>query len=129
MAIKAKILIAEDNDQNRLLLRDLLDYYGYAVLEAKSGAEGIEMAREELPDLILLDIQMPLMDGLTVAKVLKGDPLTSRIRIVALTAFAMQGDREMILAAGFDGYIAKPIDTRELPQIIKKELEGGRNGD
>lgn len=129
MVKKKKILIVEDNDQNRLLLCDLLTYHGYAVLETKTGVEGVALAREEQPDLILMDIQMPVLDGLAAGRILKEDPLTSRLRIIALTSFAMRGDSEMILAAGFDGYIAKPIDTRELPLLIKKALEGGENDD
>lgn len=129
MGKKKTILIVEDNDQNRLLLCDLLTYHGFAVMEAKTGVEGIALAREEKPDLILMDIQMPVLDGLAAGKILKEDPLTSRLRIIALTSFAMRGDSEMILAAGFDGYIAKPIDTHELPLLIKKALDGGENDD
>jgi len=127
MVKKKKILIVEDNDQNRLLLCDLLTYHGYAVLETKTGVEGIELARKETPDLVLMDIQMPVLDGLAAGRILKEGPLTSRLKIIALTSFAMRGDSEMILAAGFDGYIAKPIDTRELPLLIKKALEEGGN--
>ena len=127
--VKKKILIVEDNDQNRLLLRDLLTYHGYVVLEAKNGVTGIELARQEKPDLLLMDIQMPVMDGLSAGKMLKGDPLLGRLKIIALTSFAMRGDREMVLAAGFDGYIPKPVDTRQLPLLINKALEGGEDGD
>lgn len=125
MAMKRTILVVEDNDQNCLLLHDLLTYHGYAVLVARTGVEGIALARQVRPDMILMDIQMPIMDGLTAGKILKEDQLTCQIKIVALTSFAMSGDREIILAAGFDGYIAKPIDTRELPKLIKSELAGG----
>lgn len=126
--MKKKILIVEDNDMNRLLLYDLLTYHGYTVLEAKTGAEGLALAGKECPDLILMDIQMPAMGGLVAIKELKENPLTCRIKTIALTAFAMQGNREVLLTAGFDGYIPKPIDTRQLPLIIKKELEGGDDG-
>lgn len=126
--MKKKILIVEDNDMNRLLLYDLLTYHGYAVLEAKTGAEGLAMAGKECPDLILMDIQMPAMGGLAAIKELKENPRTCRIKTIALTAFAMQGNREVLLTAGFDGYIPKPIDTRQLPLIIIKELEGGDDG-
>lgn len=122
--MKQTILIIEDNDSNRLLLKDLLTYHGYSVLEARNGLDGMKRAKEIIPDLILMDIQMPLMDGLTAVRRLKDDPLTHPIKIIALTSFAMDGDRQMFLAAGFDGYIAKPIDTREFPLIIKKELAG-----
>lgn len=114
-----KILVVEDNDKNRVLLRDILLYHGYEVMEASNGEEGIRMAREERPDLILMDLQMPVMNGYDAAAVLKGDPETRGIRLVAVTSFAMKGDRERIMESGFDDYIAKPIDTRELPQKIR----------
>ena len=116
------ILIVEDNYNNRLLMSDILNYHGYTVLEAKNGADGVEEARKHGPDLVLMDIQMPIMDGFTAAKILKDDPLTRQLRLIALTSFAMLGDRERILAAGFDGYIAKPIDIRQLSAIVKKHL-------
>ena len=127
--MKRTILIVEDNDNNRLLLRDILNFHDFTVLEANNGVEGIEMVRQNIPDLVLMDIQMPVMDGLTATKILKEDPLTSRVKIIALTSFAMRGDREKILAAGFDDYIAKPINTRELPQIINSHLEHGKHDD
>jgi len=119
-----KILIVEDNEKNRTLLKDLLYYHGYNTLEAKDGAEGIALAKEHLPDLILLDIQMPLMDGLTVLKILKESKETKNIKVVALTSFAMKGDREKLLAAGAAHYISKPINTRELPKLVKQILHG-----
>jgi two-component system, cell cycle response regulator DivK len=118
----AKILVVEDNSQNRLLMVDILTCYGFEVLEAHDGEEGIKMALEKRPDLILLDMQMPVMDGITAARILKADPQTRGIKILAVTSFAMKGDRERILAAGADEYIAKPINTRELPAIVKKML-------
>ncbi len=113
-----KILVVEDNDLNRSLLRDILEYHGYEVAEAASGAEGVELARERRPDLVLLDIQMPLMNGFAVIRALRSEPALARTKIIALTSFAMKGDRDRILAAGFDGYLAKPIDTRELPKLV-----------
>lgn len=121
------ILIVEDNNSNRLLMSDILNYQGYTVLEAKNGVEGIEKARKYRPDLVLMDIQMPVMDGFTAARILKDDPLTRQIRLIAITAFAMHGDRERILAAGFDDYIAKPIAIREFPRTIQSYLEQGDN--
>ena len=115
-----KILIVEDNEKNRLLIKDILLYYGYEVIEAENGKEGLEQAKKHLPDLILLDIQMPVMDGFTAIKMLKDDPATKNIKIIALTSFAMKGDRENIMEAGFDDYIAKPFDTRKLPEMVKK---------
>lgn len=117
-----KILIVEDNDRNRELVKDILVLHGYEVLEAKDGVEGVAMAGKHGPDLVIMDIQMPVMDGITAAKILKSDPATTVITIIALTSFAMKGDKERFLAAGFDDYIAKPIDTRALPQLVKKYL-------
>jgi CheY-like chemotaxis protein len=116
------ILIVEDNAQNRLLMVDILKVRGYEVLEAHDGAEGIALARAHKPDLILLDMQMPVMDGLEAARLLKADPETRGIKILAVTSFAMKGDRERILAAGCDEYMAKPIDTRQLPLMVRQIL-------
>lgn len=117
-----KILVVEDNELNRILLRDVLEYYGYEVTEAVNGAEGIERAREYGPELLLLDIQMPVMDGFAVIGALKNEPVMGMKKIIALTSFAMRGDRERIMAAGFDGYLTKPIDTRKLPQLVREWL-------
>ncbi|MBF0564962.1 MAG: response regulator [Nitrospirae bacterium] len=117
-----KILIVEDNANNRLLLKAVLTYYGYAVLEAANGEEGLRLAREEKPGLIIMDIQMRVMDGITAVKALKADPSTKNIKTIAVTSYAMKGDRENFLDAGFDGYLAKPIDTRQLPETIKHYL-------
>jgi CheY-like chemotaxis protein len=118
-----KILIVEDNDHNRSLFSDILLFHGYQVSLATDGQEGVLLARKMMPDLILMDIQMPGMDGLTAGSLLKEDPATSGLKIIALTSFAMRGDQEKFLAAGFDGYLAKPISTRELPVMVKKWLE------
>jgi two-component system, cell cycle response regulator DivK len=118
-----KILIVEDNDNNRSLFRDILTFHGYGVAVASDGQEGVTLARELMPDLILMDIQMPGMDGMTAGGILKGDPATSGLKIIALTSFAMRGDLEKFLAAGFDGYLSKPIRTRELPNLVKRWLE------
>jgi CheY-like chemotaxis protein len=118
-----KILIVEDNKNNCSLLKDILSFYGYEISVASDGQEGVALARELKPDLILMDIQMPGMDGMTAGGILKGDPTTSGLKIIALTSFAMQGDKEKFLAAGFDGYLSKPISTRELPILVKQWLE------
>lgn len=117
-----KILIVEDNVVNRVLMQDLLTYHGYEILEAGDGAEGIEKARKYKPDLILMDMQMPIMDGIQAVTRLKADPKTRDIKIISLTAFAMKGDRERFLRAGCDEYVAKPINTRELPKLVKRLL-------
>jgi two-component system cell cycle response regulator DivK len=118
-----RILIVEDNEQNRTLLKDVLEYHGYRVIEAANGGDGVAHAREHLPDLILLDIQMPVMNGFAAIQALRDDPATRGIRVIALTSFAMKGDREKIMAAGFQGYLAKPIDTRELPKMVAGFME------
>jgi CheY-like chemotaxis protein len=117
-----KILLVEDNELNRILIRDVLEYYGYEVIEAANGAEGVERAREHPPDLIFLDIQMPVMDGFAAIGTLRSEPVPGLAKIIALTSFAMRGDRERIMAAGFDGYLTKPIDTRELPRMVREWL-------
>lgn len=117
-----KILLIEDNENNLLLLRDILNYHQYEVVEAKDGEEGVNAARKEMPDLIILDIRLPKMDGFEVVKILKNDPKTKDIKIIGITSYAMKGDKERILQAGFDGYMEKPIDTRQLPEMIKEFL-------
>jgi two-component system, cell cycle response regulator DivK len=121
--MKQRILIIEDNPSNRLLEKDILEFHGYEVLEAEDGQAGIEMAKKYKPDLIIMDIQMPVMDGITAGKIILGDPDTKDIKMIAVTSFAMSGDKDRIMAAGFDHYIAKPINTRELPDLIKELLK------
>jgi two-component system cell cycle response regulator DivK len=118
------ILIIEDNLKNLKLVRDVLQFHGYLTLEAETGEAGVTLARERRPALILLDVQLPGMDGRATLKILKADASTQRIPIIALTAFAMKGDRESLLAEGFDGYIAKPIDIKALPQAVEHHLQG-----
>jgi two-component system cell cycle response regulator DivK len=120
----ALILIVEDNPKNLKLIRDILQFRGYTTLEAETGEAGITLAREWQPALILMDVQLPGMDGRTATKALKVDPSTRQIPVIAMTAFAMKGDRESLLADGFDGYISKPINTKELPQVIERYLDG-----
>ena len=117
-----KILVVEDNEQNRILMRQILTHHGYEVLEATDGLTGLEMARAHMPDLILLDIQMPVMNGFAVIRELRNNPELSKIKAIAVTSFAMKGDREKALEAGFDEYVTKPIDTREFPKLVKKIL-------
>jgi len=118
------ILIVEDNEKSLKLVRDVLRYKGYRTLEATTGNEGVRLAREAKPDLILMDIQLPGMDGLTAARLLRQDPVTAGIPVVALTAHAMKGDRERALKAGCNGYIAKPIDTRRFLAQVQAFLPG-----
>ena len=117
------ILIVEDNPKNLKLIRDILQFKGYATLEAETGEAGITLAREHRPALILMDIQLPQVDGCEAMRILKADSRTQHIPIVALTALAMSGDRESLLAEGFDGYISKPIDVKQFPGVVKQHLE------
>jgi two-component system cell cycle response regulator DivK len=120
-----KVLIIEDNPSNMKLAVDVLRKSRiHEVLEAMDADAGIALAREALPDLILMDINMPGMDGLTATRLLKGDAKTRHIRIVAVTALAMKGDREKAIAAGCDGYLAKPIRYKELLEIVDTIEQG-----
>jgi two-component system cell cycle response regulator DivK len=113
------VLIVDDNDKNMRLARDVLRVAGFRTLDAASGGEGVALAAEHLPDVILMDIRLPDMDGTEAARRLKGDARTARIPIVALTSLAMKGDREWFLAAGFDGYLEKPISVRDFPAQVR----------
>ncbi|MFN2377508.1 MAG: response regulator [Candidatus Binatia bacterium] len=108
--MKAKVLLIEDNEANRYLASFLLESAGFEVTQASSGAAGIEVAQRCTPDLILLDIQLPTMDGYAVARHLRTNPNLGRVPIVAVTSYAMVGDREKAMASGCDGYLEKPID-------------------
>ena len=121
-----RILIVEDNPANLRLATFLLEQAGHEVIAAADAAAGIERAQNAQPDLILMDIQLPGMDGLTAARMRKSGPLTRAVRVLALTALAMKGDRERIIAAGCDGYIAKPFNRREFIVKINTLLQGGR---
>jgi CheY-like chemotaxis protein len=120
--MRKNILVIEDNESTRALLRQLLKGNGYGVLEAADGIEGLEMVEEEDIDLILLDLQMPFMDGCDVIRRLRDNPKYKNLKVIAVTSFAMKGDRERALETGFDEYVTKPIDTRKLPEIIKEVL-------
>ena len=120
------ILIVEDNDKNLKLVRDILRFKGYRTLEAATAGEGISLAGEHRPDLILMDIQLPDMDGGTALIHLRGEPSTANIPVIALTAQAMGGDRERLLGAGFDGYLTKPISIKEFPDQVRQFCEQAR---
>mgnify|MGYP001618177310 FL=1 len=113
-----KILVVEDNQMNLELAGDLLEARGYRVVQAKGGREALEVAEREQPDLILMDLQLPEMDGLEATRLLKQGESTKHIIVVALTAHAMLGDEEKAREAGCSGYIPKPINTREFPGVI-----------
>jgi two-component system cell cycle response regulator DivK len=116
------ILIVEDEPKNMKLLRDLLQRFGYEILEASDGEEGVKSAGEKIPNLILMDIMMPKMDGLEATRIIKANTQTKHIPIIALTSYAMKGDRERTIEAGCDGYIAKPIDIQEVLKTIEHFL-------
>jgi two-component system cell cycle response regulator DivK len=118
------ILIVEDNDRNMKLIRDVLGVKGYATLEAASAEDGVELAREHRPALVLMDVQLPGMDGVSAVAALRDDERTRAIPVLALTAQAMRGDRERFLGAGFDGYLAKPIDVVELLAAVEAHCSG-----
>ena len=112
------ILVVEDNEMNLRLMTDLLGYYGYRVLEAGNGAQALIMADQHHIDLIVMDMQMPIMSGYEAVKKLRSDKKNSEIKIIAVTSFALTDERERILDTGVDEFISKPIDTREFPKII-----------
>ena len=116
------ILIVEDNEKNLKLIRDYLQFKGYVTIEADTGEAGIELAREQQPSMILMDVQLPGIDGMQAMKSLKSDPVTQQIPIIALTSFAMSGDQEQFIKEGFDDYISKPINIKEIPEIVNKYI-------
>ncbi|MFH1153348.1 MAG: response regulator [Pseudomonadota bacterium] len=122
------ILITEDDEQNRKLFKDILQVAGYGILEARDGLEALVLAREKRPDLILMDVQMPVMDGLEAVKQLKADPATRLIPIIAISAFAMDRDEDRALAAGCDGYLSKPFGVKAFRDMVALYLLPGPRG-
>jgi two-component system, cell cycle response regulator DivK len=118
-----RILVVEDNPLNLKLVRDVLQFAGYDVIEAESGEDGLRAARADPPDLVLMDIQLPGIDGIETLKRLRQATLGRDVPVVAVTAFAMAEDRERASLAGFDGYVEKPISVRELPGQIEAFLD------
>ena len=119
------ILIVEDNPRNMKLVRDVLQVKGHTTLEATTAEDGIAIAREKVPDLVLMDIQLPGMNGIDALGVLRADPATARIPVIAVTASVMQQDRKLITEAGFDGYIGKPINLAEFLHSVNAQLTRG----
>ena len=113
-----KVLIVEDEETIRRLFKDVLEKVGYKIIIAGDGEQGVQLASKEKPDLILMDVQMPIKNGLEATKEIKGNPLTNNIPVVALTALAMKGDEERIRAAGCDDYISKPVQIRALLEKV-----------
>ena len=118
------MLVVEDNARNMKLFRDVLLAAGFRTLEASTGGEALELAAEHEPDLVLMDVQLPDFDGVEALSRLRADARTASIPVLALTAQAMHGDRERFLAAGFDGYLAKPVDVLELLGTVRRHCDG-----
>jgi len=122
----AKILIVDDDAFNRKLVVTVLEQAGHEVITANTGAEGVAAARAHAPDLVLMDIQMPGMDGVEALRRLRADPLTAALKVAAFTALAMKGDAERLLAAGFDGYFEKPMRYKDFLARVAALLNGVR---
>jgi len=120
--MKEKILIVEDNPRNMRLIEMTLRAKNYTLLKATDGEEALDMAMREQPDLIIMDIQLPKVNGLEVTKKLRETPAFSHIPIIGVTAYAMKGDKERVIESGCDAYLSKPINTRELPEVIAEML-------
>ena len=117
------VMVVEDNEKNRKLMRVILKAKGYTVTEASTGEEALNILKNQKPDIILMDIQLPGIDGITLAKQIKGNTITKDIPIIAVTAYAMKGDKQKILECGCDDYVSKPINTQELPLVIEKYIK------
>ena len=120
MAAAKRILVIEDTEDNRRIVRDLLTSAGYELLEAATGLEGVRMAAEHRPDLILMDIQLPELDGYEATRRIKADPASASIPVIAVTSYALSGDEAKTRAAGCDGYVAKPFSPRALLATIRE---------
>jgi CheY-like chemotaxis protein len=118
----SKILIAEDNATNRELFRELLEARGHTVVEACDGREALQMIEQAQPDILLLDIGMPVLDGFAVVRAIRENPRVTALPVLAVTAYAMQGDRERIVSSGFDGYLSKPINAKSLAEELERLL-------
>jgi two-component system cell cycle response regulator DivK len=122
MSTARTILYVEDNEYNRKIVRQLLSRTSYRLIEATDGEAGVAAAREQLPDLILMDVQLPKMSGLDATRLLRADETTKHIPIVVITSFALSGDRERAAAAGANGYLAKPYSPKELLALVRERL-------
>ena len=114
------ILIVEDNEKNLKLLRDVLQFKGYTTLEAMTGSEGVRIARERNPDLVLMDIQLPDIDGITALAQLRADAATKNMPVLAVSASVMPDDQQRIVASGFDAYVTKPINVKSFVETVEK---------
>ena len=120
----ATILLVEDNERNRKLVRTILEFRGYEVIECDDGAPSLELARAHKPALVLMDIQLPTMDGITALGRLRADPDTAEIPVVAVTASVTPGERDRVVAAGFNGYVSKPIDVATFGEMVDRHVGG-----
>ena len=120
------VLLVEDNEDNRTVYRTILEHFGYQVIEARNGEDGVNMAREQHPDLILMDISIPLIDGWEATRILESEPGTSQIPIIALTAHALATDRAKANEVGCDGYLAKPCEPRRVVAEVERFIGAGR---
>jgi CheY-like chemotaxis protein len=128
-----KVLIAEDNAVNRELLRELLEIRGHTVVEARDGDEALRAMEESKPEILLLDLGMPVLDGFETVRKIRENPRFAKLPVLAVTAYAMQGDKERTLTSGFDGYLSKPIDPtllfQELDRLLLRTTKGTASGD
>jgi len=124
--VSERVLVVEDNDKNLKLFRDLLEYAGFTVAVAITGEDAVKQAQDSVPDLILMDLQLPGIDGHEALAQLRANPDTRAVPVVALTASAMPMDRDKALSAGFDGFLEKPIKVREFPDQVRQHLRHGR---
>ena len=120
------ILIVEDNEKNMKLVRDVLQAKGHRTIEAVTGEDGVRLAKEERPDLVLMDIQLPGINGIEALRQLRADPTTASIPVIAVTASVMASDRRNIVDAGFDGYVGKPLNLKEFLEAVARSLAQGR---
>ena len=118
-----KVLLVEDNYMNKVLVREILKLNGYDIIEAASGTEGLKMLALESPDIVLMDLHLPEMDGITATRIIKADERNSHIPVLALTASAMKGEEHKLIDKGFDGYVAKPIDVKKLLEAITESIK------
>jgi two-component system cell cycle response regulator DivK len=120
-----QVLVVEDNERNMKLFREVLEFSGYRTLEAQTGERAVALTTEHRPDLVLMDIHLPDIDGVEALRILRADERTASIPVLALTAQAMEGDRERFLADGFDGYLSKPVNIADLLDAVRRYCEGG----